>query len=137
MTFYSGQTIKAVSITIFDDDIVEETEFFTVKIITLYNNVLHNLSNIDETIVTIKDNDCKYIYNICILFIYFINTDIHIGFKQELIKSMSTFDKGINLEIVHYSGILQPGLTISLTLQLEGPQGISINILIYVHDSLP
>ena len=60
--------------------------------------------------------------------------DIHIGFKQELMKSLTTLNKGINLEIVHYSGILQPGLTVSLTLQLEGPQGISINVLIYVHD---
>ena len=62
------------------------------------------------------------------------NIDIHIGFKQELMKSLTTLNKGINLEIVHYSGILQPGLTVSLTLQLEGPQGISINVLIYVHD---
>ena len=51
-------------------------------------------------------------------------------------KSLTTLNKGINLEIVHYSGILQPGLTVSLTLQLEGPQGISINVLIYVHDIL-
>ena len=64
------------------------------------------------------------------------NIDIHIGFKQELMKSLTTLNKGINLEIVHYSGTLQPGLTVTLTLQLEGPQGISINVLIYVHDIL-
>ena len=62
--------------------------------------------------------------------------DINIGFKQELMKSLTTLNKGINLEIVHYSGTLQPGLTVTLTLQLEGPQGISINVLIYVRDIL-
>ena len=51
-------------------------------------------------------------------------------------KSLTLFNKSINLEIVHYSGILQHGLTVSLTLQLEGPQGIYINILIYLHDIL-
>ena len=56
MTFYSGQTIKAVSIYILDDDFVEETEYVTVKLTTSYNNVLFD---IDETIVTIEDNDCK------------------------------------------------------------------------------
>ena len=110
-----------------DDDFVEETEYVTVKLTTSYNNVLYD---IDETIVTIEDNDCK-----CIIYAFYLsdifNIDIHIGFKQELMKSSTTLNKGIiNLEIVHYRGILQPGLTVSLTLQLEGPQGISINVLI-------
>ena len=69
MTFYSGQTVKAVSITIFDDDIVEETEFFTVKMTTSYNNFLYD---IDETIVSIEDNDCKYIIYAFYFFILLI-----------------------------------------------------------------
>ena len=56
VTLYSGQTIINVSITILDDDFVEETEYVTVKMTTSYNNVLFD---IDETIVTIEDNDCK------------------------------------------------------------------------------
>ena len=56
MTFYSGQTIIDVPITILDDDFVEETKFFTVKMTTPYNNVMHG---IDEAIVKIEDNDCK------------------------------------------------------------------------------
>ena len=60
-------------------------------------------------------------------FIYNINIIIVIGVKQKLTKSISTFNKGINLGIVYYSG--EHGLTVSLTLEIEGPQGISINIL--------
>ena len=80
MTLYSDQSIIDVSITILDDDIVEETEFFTVKMTTPYNNVLYG---IDEAIVKIEDNDCKYIIHthiyttyihsyVCVYYMHFV-----------------------------------------------------------------
>ena len=54
--FYSEENIKVVSIVILDDDVVEETEQFTVKMTSSDKNVLYH---INEAIVNIEDNDCK------------------------------------------------------------------------------
>ena len=54
--FCSDENVKVVSITILDDDFVEESEQFTVKMTSSDKNVLYR---INESIVNIEDNDCK------------------------------------------------------------------------------
>ena len=58
MTFYSEENIKHVSIAILDDNFVEETEQFTVKMTSSDKNVFYH---INEAIINIEDNDCKCI----------------------------------------------------------------------------
>lgn len=54
VTFSTGETIKTLSVTILNDQVTEETEYFDVIIETLVDAAPFQ---IDKTTVVIKDND--------------------------------------------------------------------------------
>ncbi len=59
VTFSSEETIKNITVTIIDDDLVEGiTEYFTLTMeaVTEYTIITNN----DITVITIYDNDGKY-----------------------------------------------------------------------------
>lgn len=57
MTFSPGESLKAVSISILDDEFTEGTEYFNVSIEVLVNGIARQ---IDQTTVAIADNNSKY-----------------------------------------------------------------------------
>ena len=54
VTFATGETIKTLSVTILNDQVTEETEYFDVIIETLVDAAPFQ---IDKTTVAIEDND--------------------------------------------------------------------------------
>ena len=54
VTFSTGETIKTLSVTILNDQVTEETEYFDVIIETLVDTAPFQ---IDKTTVVIEDND--------------------------------------------------------------------------------
>lgn len=54
VTFSTGETIKTLSVTILNDQVTEETEYFDVIIETLVDAAPFQ---IDKTTVVIEDND--------------------------------------------------------------------------------
>lgn len=56
VTFNSGETNKNVSISILEDSLTEETEYFMVNLEVFVNGQVYQ---VDQTRVSINDNDSK------------------------------------------------------------------------------
>ena len=60
VTFNSGDTIKSVTVGVLNDQKIESVETFVVELTSLNANKI-NLGSVKSTVVTITDDDCKYI----------------------------------------------------------------------------
>ena len=60
VTFSSGDTIQSVTVGILNDQKIESVEMFIVELTSLSGNKI-NLGSVKSTVVTITDEDCKYI----------------------------------------------------------------------------
>ena len=115
VTFRYGETLHNVTIAIIDDLYAEPTEYFTVRLEAIGQDVI--VFPITECTVRIHDNDCKYDTT----FLRFnIFSDIQIGFSNTSLIINST---ELTLDVSNYHGIMQSGETSTVQLQVESLSG--------------
>ena len=115
VTFRYGETLHNVTIAIIDDLYAEPTEYFTVRLEAVGQDVI--VFPIPECTVRIRDNDCKFIT----IFLRFnIFSDIQIGFSNTSLIIDST---ELTLDVSNYHGIIQSGETSTVQLQVESLSG--------------
>ena len=64
-TMQPGESSASFTLTIFDDDIIEQAETFTLSMVPVSDEDLTVDPAKDELTVTIRDNDCEYLNNVC------------------------------------------------------------------------
>ncbi|XP_019859574.1 PREDICTED: uncharacterized protein LOC109587792 [Amphimedon queenslandica] len=106
VTFREGETLHSVAIAIIDDSYAEPTEYFSVRLEAVGQEVA--VFPITECVVEIRDDDY-----------------IQIGFSNSSLIIDST---ELLLDVSNYHGILQSGETSTVQLQVEDLSGTVLNI---------
>uniref|UniRef100_A0A1X7TVB8 FHA domain-containing protein n=1 Tax=Amphimedon queenslandica TaxID=400682 RepID=A0A1X7TVB8_AMPQE len=106
VTFRYGETLHNVTIAINDDLYAEPTEYFTVRLEAIGQDVI--VFPITECTVEINDNDY-----------------IQIGFSNTSLNIDST---ELTLNVSNYHGVIQSGETSTVQLQVESLSGSVLNV---------